>query len=72
MDPVIAEHVLTVQEVATTLRTHPSTVYRWIKSGELEAIRYGRACTCGANVRGGAIRIPASAVEVFRNREAVA
>lgn len=69
MDPVVAEPVLTVQEVATTLRTHVSTVYRWIKSGELEAIRYGRACTCGANVRGGAIRIPASAVEALQSRE---
>lgn len=69
MDPVVAEPVLTVQEVAVALRTHVSTVYRWIKSGELEAIRYGRACTCGANVRGGAIRIPASVVEAFQNRE---
>jgi excisionase family DNA binding protein len=72
VDPVVAEPVLTVKEVATALRTHPSTVYRWINSGELEAIRYGRACTCGASVRGGAIRIPASVVEAFQNREAVA
>lgn len=69
MDPVIPASVLTVQEVAVALRTHVSTVYRWIKSGELEAIRYGRTCNCGATVRGGAIRIPAEAVEALQNRE---
>lgn len=31
--------LLTVDEVATILRTDPTTVRRWIKSGALEAVR---------------------------------
>lgn len=59
-----ANDLLTVAEVATALRTHVSTVYRWIRVGEMRAVRFGRACTCGSTARGGAIRIPASELHV--------
>jgi excisionase family DNA binding protein len=32
---------MTVNEVATQLRLHPVSIYRLIKSGELEAMRMG-------------------------------
>jgi excisionase family DNA binding protein len=32
---------LTVAEVAQQLRVVPTTVYRWINKGELEAVRLG-------------------------------
>ncbi|WP_415939974.1 helix-turn-helix domain-containing protein [Streptomyces sp. 039-1] len=67
MEPLPPPTELSVQQVARRLHTHPSTVYRWITSGKLEVIRNGpRPCTCGAGVRGGAIRIPVSALESFR------
>lgn len=34
--------VVTVREVAHAMRVSPMTVYRMIKSGELEAVRVGR------------------------------
>ncbi len=34
--------LLTVREVADAMRVSPMTVYRLIKSGDLEAIRVGR------------------------------
>ncbi|MEZ5169790.1 MAG: helix-turn-helix domain-containing protein [Acidimicrobiia bacterium] len=34
--------LLTVREVADVMRVSPMTVYRLIKSGDLEAIRVGR------------------------------
>lgn len=40
-DP-LAIHLLTVAEVAGTLRVSNMTVYRLIKSGELPAIRVGK------------------------------
>jgi excisionase family DNA binding protein len=54
--------VLSVRQVATALGVHISTVYRWIEEGELEAVRYGKQRQQGAKKRGGAIRIPESAV----------
>ena len=35
--------VVTVKEVAHALRVSPMTVYRLVKSGELEAVRVGRS-----------------------------
>jgi excisionase family DNA binding protein len=54
--------VLTVREVAKALRVSVPTVYRWVKDGELEAIRHGKQWSRGQAGRGGAIRIPASVV----------
>lgn len=36
------DHLLTVREVALAMRVSNMTVYRLIKSGELQAIRVGR------------------------------
>ncbi|MET8411116.1 helix-turn-helix domain-containing protein [Streptomyces sp. NPDC005195] len=56
---------LSVAQVARRLGKHPATVYRWIKNGELDAVRDERPCTCRAGVRSGAIRIPVKALETF-------
>nr|WP_267887827.1 helix-turn-helix domain-containing protein [Streptomyces sp. NBRC 109706] len=57
--------MLRVKEVAARLKVHPSTVYRWVKIGRLQAYRYGRLVTPGApdSGPGGAIRIPESEVK---------
>ncbi len=39
----MATDVMTVSEVAEYLRVNPQTVYRKAKSGELPAVRIGRA-----------------------------
>ena len=39
----MALEVMTVSEVAEYLRVNPQTVYRKAKSGELPAVRIGRA-----------------------------
>ncbi len=39
-EPVVQEHLLTVQEVARKLRVDPTTVRRWIKNGALPAISF--------------------------------
>ncbi|WP_238412611.1 helix-turn-helix domain-containing protein [Saccharothrix deserti] len=44
-----------VKAVAEMFDVHPATIYRAIKSGELDALKVG-----------GSIRIPASSVEVYR------
>ncbi|WP_327066858.1 helix-turn-helix domain-containing protein [Kitasatospora sp. NBC_01302] len=54
--------VLTVREVAKALRVSVPTIYRWVKGGELEAIRHGKQWSRGQAGRGGAIRIPAAVV----------
>ncbi len=36
-----ARNLLTVPEVAEWARVHPKTVYRWIRTGRLEAIQFG-------------------------------
>ena len=55
--------MLRVKEVADRLGVHPATVYRWIEEGELEAVRYGKPYARGNKRRGGAIRVPESALE---------
>ena len=35
------ETLYTVEEIAALLNVHPETVRKWIKSGELKAIRLG-------------------------------
>lgn len=59
--------MLRVKEVAKRLGVHPATVYRWIKDGHLEAVRYGKPQIVGATAprRGGAIRIPETALTAF-------
>lgn len=59
--------MLRVKEVATRLNVHPATVYRWIKEGHLQAVRYGKPQPIGsvANGSGGAIRIPETALAAF-------
>lgn len=44
--------LLTAQEVADILRVHRNTVYLWVRSGELPAVRYGKL-----------IRIPQDSLE---------
>lgn len=55
--------LLTVEEVAVTLRVSKPTVYRWIASGEMPALRYGKERPPGDTRRGGAIRVPQSEVD---------
>jgi excisionase family DNA binding protein len=38
----VTEDLMTVPEVAATLRLHPQTIRRWIKAGTLPAARIGR------------------------------
>jgi excisionase family DNA binding protein len=37
--------LLTISEVAGWARVHPKTIYRWIRQGRLEAIRFGPRTT---------------------------
>ncbi len=64
--------MLRVKDVAAALGVHPATVYRLIKDGELEAVRSGRPRKQGTKTRGGAIRIPAEALEAHLARAAIA
>ncbi|MEU3665775.1 helix-turn-helix domain-containing protein [Streptomyces virginiae] len=59
--------MLRVKEVATRLKVHPATVYRWIHEGRLEAVRYGQPHVAGAGAKGsgGAFRVPESALIGF-------
>lgn len=57
--------LLTVREAAAALRVSKPTIYRWIANGELPAIRYGQPRPEGDARRGGAIRIPESAVHAY-------
>ena len=41
--PFVGDRLLTVGEVAATMRVSNMTVYRLIKSGELRAVRVGKA-----------------------------
>lgn len=50
--------MLRVKEAAERLGVHPGTVYRWIWSGEMQHVRYGKVRTSRCKGRGGAIRIP--------------
>lgn len=34
--------MLTVNEVATLLRVHPRSIQRWVRSGQVDAVRMGR------------------------------
>lgn len=40
--PVLSERLLTVSEVASSMRVSNMTVYRLIKAGQLGAIRVGK------------------------------
>lgn len=53
---------LTVREAAAALRVSVPTVYRWVKDGELNAIRHGKQWSRGQEGRGGAITIPEAVV----------
>lgn len=57
--------LLTVREAAAALRVSKPTIYRWIASGDLPAVRYGKPRPDGDIRRGGAIRIPESAVTAY-------
>lgn len=52
---------LTVAEVADMVRVSRMTVYRWIHSGELPAVRFGRS-----------FRVPQQAVEAFMEQAELA
>ena len=41
--PFVGDRLLTVAEVAATMRVSNMTVYRLIKSGELPALRVGKS-----------------------------
>ena len=51
---------LTVAEVAEMLRVSRMTVYRWVHSGDLPAVRFGRS-----------FRVPQHAVEAFMENAAL-
>jgi len=51
--------VLTVEELAETLRIAPSSAYGLVQRGDVRSVRVGRA-----------IRIPAEAVDQFLSRQA--
>jgi len=42
-EPVETPQLLTVEEVAAILRTHPDVIYRLIRAKRLPAVRLGRA-----------------------------
>ena len=50
--------VLTVEELAETLRIAPSSAYGLVRRGDVRSVRVGRA-----------IRIPAEAVDQFLSRQ---
>jgi excisionase family DNA binding protein len=52
---------LTVAEVADLVRVSRMTVYRWIHTGELPAVRFGRS-----------FRVPQQAVETFMEQAELA
>lgn len=58
-----AKKLLTVAETAVLLRVSKPTIYRWAASGYLPSIQYGQPRVEGETRRGGAIRIPSSAVQ---------
>jgi excisionase family DNA binding protein len=60
-----AQKLLTVREAAIALRVSKPTIYRWVASGDLPAIRYGQPRPDGDVRRGGAIRIPEAAVTAY-------
>lgn len=64
--------MLRVKEVATRLKVHPATVYRWINEGRLQAVRYGQPLVAGpaAKGSGGAIRVPEAALVGFEPPDA--
>lgn len=40
--PGTSQLTKSAKEVARILSVHPNTVFRWIKAGKIECIRYGR------------------------------
>ncbi|MFC9987838.1 helix-turn-helix domain-containing protein [Streptomyces cyaneofuscatus] len=64
--------LLTVHEAAAVLRVSKPTIYRWIASGDLPAVRYGKPRPDGDVRRGGAIRIPEAAVTAYFDDSLVA
>ena len=38
---LVADELLTVQEVAQRLKVHPQTVLRWLRDGALHGVRLG-------------------------------
>ncbi|MFJ9671383.1 helix-turn-helix domain-containing protein [Streptomyces sp. NPDC101221] len=60
-----AQKLLTVAETAVLLRVSRPTIYRWAASGYLPSIQYGQPRAEGETRRGGAIRIPRSAVDAL-------
>ena len=55
-DSVPIDVYLTTADVSLTLRVHPNTVRRWIKTGELRAIKFGHGRT---------LRVPRAELERF-------
>lgn len=53
-------HFLTVAEVADMCRVSRMTVYRWVHSGDLPAVRFGKS-----------FRVPQAAAEEFVQRAAI-
>ncbi len=43
--------LLTVEEVAQRLKMHPETVRRWIRDGQLHAIRFGTGKRASLRIR---------------------
>jgi excisionase family DNA binding protein len=72
MQPVQSPPMLTVGEVARRLRVSKSTVYRWVHEDVLTAVRHGKQWSRGQEGRGGAIRIPESALAAVLTSAAAA
>lgn len=37
------EKIYTIDEVCAYFKVHRNTLYRWVKEGQLEAVKFGRA-----------------------------
>lgn len=56
--------LLTVREAATKLRVSRPTIYRWINTGRLKAVRYGQPHVPNAQTsHGGSLRVTITEVE---------
>lgn len=58
-----SQRLLTAAQVAAELCVSRSTVYAWVRSGDIEFVRFGPQRKPGQRGRGGAIRFPARVLD---------
>jgi excisionase family DNA binding protein len=63
MSGMVTGELLTVRDVADQLGVSAQTVRRWVREGDLEALKLGSR-------RGASVRIPPRAVDQFLQRPA--